>query len=77
MTPQTIFICIFLFVIVVAWLAFMVYRTIQLDPYDPVYNCDVYRKEVCSHVDGMQCDMKTCKILSDYKLSKKVGECKK
>lgn len=70
MTPQTIFIIIFLFGVVVAWLAFLTYRSIHLDPYDPVYNCDVYRKEGCSHVDGMLCDMKTCKILADYRSDK-------
>ncbi len=34
---------------------------------DPVKNCDVYKKEGCSHVDGFLCDMKTCDILSKFK----------
>lgn len=33
---------------------------------DPVYSCDVYKKEGCSHVDGYLCDMKTCTILKEY-----------
>ena len=35
---------------------------------DPVHNCDVYKKLGCSHVDGVECDMKTCSILTDYRL---------
>lgn len=29
---------------------------------DPIYNCEVYKSEGCSHVDGFLCDMKTCDI---------------
>ena len=28
---------------------------------DPVYSCEIYKKEGCVHVDGMLCNMKTCK----------------
>ena len=34
---------------------------------DPVYRCDIYITDGCSHVDGMLCNMKTCNILKDYK----------
>lgn len=29
---------------------------------DPVYNCKVYTKIGCSHVDGLLCDFKTCSL---------------
>ena len=34
---------------------------------DPVYNCEVYKREGCAHVDGCFCGMKTCAILKEYK----------
>jgi len=27
---------------------------------DPVYTCDTYLREGCSHVDGLLCNPKTC-----------------
>tara|TARA_Y100000310_G_scaffold331295_1_gene404596 strand:- start:483 stop:629 length:147 start_codon:yes stop_codon:yes gene_type:complete len=36
---------------------------------DPVYNCDVYKKIGCGHVDGFLCKMKTCEILRNYKIN--------
>lgn len=33
---------------------------------DPVYACKVYRKEGCSHVDGILCDYPNCSILKEY-----------
>lgn len=35
---------------------------------DPVYSCTVYKRQGCSHIDGMLCDMETCTILEEYKL---------
>lgn len=32
------------------------------DPSDPVKHCQVYKTVGCTHVDGMLCNMKTCKI---------------
>ena len=29
---------------------------------DPVYNCEVYKNEGCSHVDGFLCDFEKCDI---------------
>ena len=29
---------------------------------DPVYNCEVYKKIGCSHVDGFLCDFEKCEI---------------
>jgi hypothetical protein len=34
---------------------------------DPVYSCKVYLNEGCAYVDGADCNMKTCSMLSDYK----------
>ncbi|KFZ25614.1 MAG: hypothetical protein KQ78_02188 [Candidatus Izimaplasma bacterium HR2] len=34
---------------------------------DPVKKCKYHRDIGCSHVDGMLCDMKTCKELKEYK----------
>lgn len=34
---------------------------------DPVRHCDVYKKEGCTHVDGMLCNMKTCDILINFR----------
>ena len=33
---------------------------------DPVYHCNVYREEGCSHVDGMLCDFPNCSIYHEY-----------
>jgi hypothetical protein len=34
---------------------------------DPVFNCEVYKKIGCHHIDNPNCDMRTCNILEDYK----------
>lgn len=36
---------------------------------DPVYNCDVYKKEGCSHVDGLLCDMETCSCRKEKEIA--------
>lgn len=28
---------------------------------DPVYSCQQYKTHGCAHVDGMLCNLKTCK----------------
>ena len=33
---------------------------------DPLYSCDVYKKEGCCHVDGILCDVNKCLILKEY-----------
>lgn len=33
---------------------------------DPVFNCYVYLRHGCSHVDGLLCDFDTCKIRLDW-----------
>jgi hypothetical protein len=33
---------------------------------DPVKYCELYRNEGCSHVDGLLCEMDTCKERRDY-----------
>lgn len=33
---------------------------------DPVYSCEVYKSEGCSHIDGILCDMRTCNILINH-----------
>lgn len=35
--------------------------------YDPVKKCEIYKREGCSHVDGIFCDMKTCSTLEQYR----------
>ncbi len=35
---------------------------------DPIYKCEVYTQFGCAHVDGILCDMDTCKILEDHRL---------
>lgn len=37
---------------------------------DPVKSCDFYKDKGCTHVDGLDCNMKTCGILSKYKEGK-------
>lgn len=39
---------------------------------DPVKKCDVYKKDGCAHIDGPNCNMKTCDILSKFKESENV-----
>jgi hypothetical protein len=34
---------------------------------DPVQNCELYRDEGCSHVDGYLCDFPQCKMLRNYR----------
>lgn len=29
---------------------------------DPVKNCEVYKQEGCSHVDGVLCEFDTCEV---------------
>ena len=33
---------------------------------DPVYGCDLYKKEECAHVDGYLCDYPKCSMLEEY-----------
>ena len=35
---------------------------------DPVKSCEIYKTRGCSHVDGILCDMKTCKELKEYRM---------
>lgn len=32
---------------------------------DPMKHCEVYKSKGCSHIDGMLCDMRKCKILKN------------
>jgi hypothetical protein len=34
---------------------------------DPAYQCEVFRKRGCSHIDGQLWDMKTCSTLYNYR----------
>jgi len=34
---------------------------------DPVTQCQCYVEQGCSHVDGTDCEMKSCTILKDYR----------
>jgi len=34
---------------------------------DPVKCCEIYKTIGCSHVDGLICDMKTCKELKQWR----------
>ena len=38
---------------------------------NPVKHCQVYRTIGCAHVDGMNCDMRTCGIEVTVKLTPK------
>lgn len=29
-------------------------------PYDPVYDCEVFKEKGCAHVDGFLCDIDNC-----------------
>ena len=44
---------------------------------DPVYLCEYYKKNGCSHVDGMLCNMKSCNILGDFKREITIKKMKK
>ena len=44
---------------------FDIYR--ESKKFDPVKNCEVYKMERCSHVDGLLCDMKICSTLEQYR----------
>ena len=33
---------------------------------DPVFHCEFYKKNGCTHVDGYLCDMPSCEIRADY-----------
>jgi hypothetical protein len=37
---------------------------------DPVCNCELYKDESCSHVDGMLCDYPKCSMNKEYKEKK-------
>ncbi len=39
-----------------------------LHPNDPVYSCDFYLENGCTHIDGMDCNMPSCKILENHKM---------
>jgi len=43
---------------------------------DPVYSCEVYKSEGCSHVDGFLCDMKSCTIRFEWMGNKSDKELK-
>lgn len=34
---------------------------------DPVYGCEVWLNEGCSHVDGLLCNYPECEILKKYR----------
>ena len=34
---------------------------------DPVYGCEVWLNEGCSHVDGLLCNYPECEILKQYR----------
>ena len=42
---------------------FKFFKNIRLT--DPLYSCEVYKENKCSHIDGYLCDMKTCIILKE------------
>ena len=39
-------------------------------PNDPVYFCELYRRDGCSHVDGFLCDFDTCKERKEFEIRK-------
>ena len=41
---------------------------------DPVYDCDVYIRMGCSHVDGPCCDMNTCEMLKKVRNGQKLPD---
>lgn len=41
--------------------------TIRLKKDDPVKNCEVYKEEGCTHVDGYLCNMDNCDILEKFR----------
>lgn len=34
---------------------------------DPIYACDVYLDEGCSHIDSHECNVSTCEILKQHR----------
>ena len=38
----------------------------HIDNSDPTRMCKMYVEQGCSHIDGMQCNIKTCTMLRDY-----------
>lgn len=36
---------------------------------DPVYQCEVYKKQGCAHVDGILCDFPQCTILAEFRMN--------
>lgn len=40
---------------------FYFWKPVEWLPYDPLYDCELYRKEGCIHVDGLLCDLENCK----------------
>jgi len=40
---------------------------------DPVTECDLYKNEGCSHVDGFLCDVESCSMRKEY-LQDKEGQ---
>jgi hypothetical protein len=41
----------------------------KADQFDPVRNCNVYKTLGCSHVDGFLCDMRTCGINHEVRIT--------
>ena len=33
---------------------------------DPLYSCELYKNEGCSHIDGMLCDFPECSMNKEY-----------
>ena len=44
---------------------------------DPVKHCNVYKQVGCAHVDGFLCDMRTCDITVDLRVTPNGIEVKK
>ena len=44
---------------------------------DPVYSCEFYLENGCSHVDGYLCKMSTCNILEEFKLRNSLNKPKR
>ena len=38
---------------------------------DPVYGCELYNEQGCTHVDGMLCNFPKCSMLQDYRTKSK------
>jgi hypothetical protein len=52
----------------------ILFNMFKSDPLDPVKNCEFHKDKPCTHVDGPNCDMKTCCILKEYKENKSKEE---